>query len=76
MALLLFLQAVSTLRGGDTMTMSRCPYLDYESNSYISRSSDKYICKLTGQQMDYDDRKVEYTCNCSEYEKCPYYKNR
>lgn len=59
--------------------MARCPYLDYESNNYIFSSSDKYICKLTGQQMDVDDKKVKYTCNCGsgyEYEKCPYYKDR
>lgn len=58
------------------MTMSSCPYLDYESNNYIFRSSDKYICKITGQQMDVDDSKVKYTCNCSDYEDCYYYKNR
>ncbi len=59
--------------------MSRCPYLDYESNNYIFSSSDKYICKLSGQEMYTDDSKVKYTCNSdygSEYEKCPYYKDR
>lgn len=59
--------------------MSRCPYLDYESNNYIFSSSDKYICKLSGQEMYTDDSKIKYTCNSnngSEYEKCPYYKDR
>lgn len=59
--------------------MARCPYLDYESNNYIFSSSDKYICKLTGQEMYVDDSKVKYTCNSDygcEYENCPYYKDR
>lgn len=56
--------------------MARCPYLEYESNNPIFRSSDKYVCKLTGQQMDYDSKKVENTCDSSNHEQCPYYKNR
>lgn len=59
--------------------MARCPYLDYSSNSYFGTSGDKYICKLTGQEMDVDDTKVKYTCksDCDdEYEKCPVYKER
>ena len=59
--------------------MARCPYLEYESNKAVFRSSDKYICGLCGQQMDIDDSRVKYTCNPdygSEYEKCPVYKNR
>ncbi len=59
--------------------MARCPYLDYESNSYFGSSNDKYICKLTGMKMDIDDLKVKYTCKVEygeEYEKCPVFKDR
>lgn len=59
--------------------MTRCPYLDYESNTYIFNSFDKYICQLTGQKMDIDDSIVKHICNCDsgyEYEKCPFYKDR
>lgn len=59
--------------------MARCPYLDYESNSFFGNSSDKYICKLSGQEMYVDDVKVKYTCKCDNgdcYEKCPIYKDR
>lgn len=59
------------------MIMSSCPYLDYKSNTYgLFNSFDKYICKITGQQMDVDDSNVKYTCKCSDYVNCPYYKNR
>jgi len=43
--------------------MSRCSYLDYESDNSIGNSDDKYICKLCGQKMDVDSSKVKYTCN-------------
>lgn len=59
--------------------MARCPKLDYESNSLLFTSSDKYICSLTGIKMDVDDTKVKFVCNCDsgyEYEKCPIYQNR
>ena len=58
--------------------MSRCSYLDYESNNPISNSDDKYICKLCGQKMDVDSSKDKYTCNAEygdEYKKCPIYQN-
>jgi len=56
--------------------MARCPKLDYESNSLITSSSDKYICKLTGKKMDYDDAQVKHVCNADygdEYKKCDIY---
>ena len=59
--------------------MARCPYLDYESNSVFGNSNDKYICKLTGQEMDVDDTKVKYTCKADygdKYEDCQVYKDR
>ncbi len=57
--------------------MSRCPKLDYQSNSCFGNSSDKYICKITNQQMDVDSTIVKYTCNGSSdaYRECQYYKN-
>lgn len=57
--------------------MSRCPKLDYESNSFFGNSSDKYICKLTDKKMDVDDPKVKYTCKSDsddEYKKCDIYR--
>ncbi len=57
--------------------MARCPYLEYESNNYISTSDDKFICKLCGYRFDYDDSKVKYICNAEygeEYKKCDVYK--
>lgn len=59
--------------------MSRCYYLDYESNSTFGNSNDKYICKLCGKQFYVDDPQVKYTCKAEygdEYEKCPIYKER
>lgn len=59
--------------------MARCPKLDYESNSFIGNSSDKYICQITGLKMDLDDPKVKFVCksDCGyEYEKCPIYQSR
>lgn len=59
--------------------MARCPYLDYKSNSFWGNSSDKYICRLTSQQMDVDDSKVKYTCNADNddmYKKCQIYKEK
>lgn len=56
--------------------MSRCPKLDYESNSIFGNSGDKYICKLTGKLMDVDDPKVEHVCKADygdEYKKCDIY---
>ncbi|MCQ2497102.1 MAG: hypothetical protein MJ131_10990 [Lachnospiraceae bacterium] len=56
--------------------MARCPYLDYESNSIFGNSNDKFICKVTGQKMDVDDPKVEYTCKSDydeEYKNCSIY---
>ena len=51
--------------------MGRCPKLDFQSGYF-----DKYICKLTGQQMDTDDPKVKYTCKAEDdakYKKCEIY---
>ena len=59
--------------------MARCPYLDYESNSFLGNSNDMYMCKLTGQKMDVDDTKVKYTCKADygeEYERCPAFQDR
>jgi len=59
--------------------MARCPKLDYESNSLFGTSSDKYICTVTGQKMDIDDKKVKYVCNPSsgyDYEQCQIYRDR
>lgn len=59
--------------------MARCPYLDYESNSYFGNSSDKYICKLSGEKMYVDDPRVKNTCKAEygdNYEECPIYKRR
>ena len=59
--------------------MARCPYLDYESNSYFGNSGDKYICKLTGKKMDVDDLKVKFTCKVDydeEYRTCEIYKSK
>lgn len=58
--------------------MARCPYLDYESNSYWGNSTDKYICKECGREMYVDDPQVKYTCNADygeAYKDCPVYKN-
>ena len=38
--------------------MSRCTFLDYESNSYFGNCNDKYKCELTCLKMDVDDSKV------------------
>lgn len=57
--------------------MARCPYLDYESHRFIGTSDDRYICKLTGQEMYVDDVRVKYTCNADygeKYEDCQAYK--
>lgn len=59
--------------------MARCPYLDYESNSFFGNSNDKYICKLTGQVMDVDEVKVKYTCKSDygdKYEDCQIYRDK
>lgn len=59
--------------------MARCPYLDYESNSFFGNSRDKYICKLTGEKMDVDETKVKDICKVDysdKYEECPVYRNR
>ncbi len=59
--------------------MARCPYLDYESNSFFGNSNDKFICKLSGRKMDVDDSQVRYTCKADygdHYEDCPIYRNR
>lgn len=59
--------------------MARCPYLDYESNNYVFRTGDKYVCQLCGRKMDVDDSRVERVCNADygyNYEQCPYYQNR
>ncbi len=59
--------------------MARCPYLDYESNSYIGTSSDKYICKVTGERMYSDDYKANNYCKCDygeKYKSCPAYQSK
>ena len=60
--------------------MARCPYLEFiGSTSPFSLSSDNYLCKLSGQTMDFYSEKVKYTCNREygeEYYNCPVYKNR
>ena len=56
--------------------MSRCPKLDYESNSVWGPSSDKYICTLTGIRMDVDSGKVDRVCKSTcgdDYKNCPDY---
>ena len=56
--------------------MARCPFLDYESNSWFGNSSDKFICKCTGEKMDVDDSQVKYTCKTDygeDYKQCPTY---
>ena len=71
------LKQIHTLIGGKNM--SRCPYLDYESNSFFGNGGDKYICKLTCQEMDTDDSKVKYTCKNdydNKYEECQVYKDK
>lgn len=58
--------------------MARCPYLDFESHSYIWTADDKYICKECGREMDTDSSQVKYTCNAEygeHYKDCPIYKN-
>lgn len=59
--------------------MARCPYLDYESNSFFGNSNDKYICKLCGRKMDVNDSQVKYTCKADygdKYQDCDIYRNR
>lgn len=59
--------------------MARCPYLDYESNSFFGNSNDKYLCKLCGKQMYVDDPQVKYTCKADygeNYRDCSVYKDR
>ena len=59
--------------------MAKCPKLDYESNTIFFRTSDKYVCEVTGIKMDLDSPKVKYVCDAEcgyEYEKCPVYQNR
>lgn len=60
--------------------MARCPYLDYESSGALwGNSGDKYICKLTGAQMDVDSLKVKHMCKVDygeEYKCCPVYKEK
>lgn len=59
--------------------MARCPYLDYQSNSFFGSSNDRYICKLCRKQFDTRDLQVKYTCNADygeEYKKCPVYRDR
>ncbi len=59
--------------------MARCPFLDYESNSFFGNSRDKFICKECGRQMDVDSSQVKYTCNAEygdNYKDCPIYWNR
>ncbi|MDD6658873.1 MAG: hypothetical protein PUE60_02230 [Eubacteriales bacterium] len=57
--------------------MSRCPKLDYESNTIIGNSSDRYICTVTGMKMYVDDPKVECVCKGSNdaYYRCSIYEN-
>lgn len=59
--------------------MARCPYLEYESNSFFGSSSDKYICKLSGRRFETNDDHVKYTCNADygdHYKECQIYKDR
>ncbi|MBR3802834.1 MAG: hypothetical protein IKK37_05225 [Clostridia bacterium] len=56
--------------------MSRCPYLDYESNSFFGNSSDKYVCKLCGKKYDPYSAFVEQVCKKDygdEYKNCEIY---
>ncbi|MBO4787479.1 MAG: hypothetical protein J5531_01105 [Lachnospiraceae bacterium] len=58
--------------------MARCPYLDYESGSYLHSAYDKYICKACRKEMDKDDSQVKYVCKAEygeEYKNCPIYKD-
>ncbi|MBR2591312.1 MAG: hypothetical protein IKE65_10415 [Clostridia bacterium] len=58
--------------------MSRCPFLDYESNSLFGNSSDEYICKECGKHMPVDSSEVKYVCKAEygdEYKKCHIYQN-
>lgn len=57
--------------------MSRCPKLDYESNTFFGNCDDKYICTVTGSKMDVDSSYVEKVCkgSCDAYYNCPAYQN-
>lgn len=58
--------------------MSRCPYLDYESNSAFGNSSDKYICTKTQMKMDVDSSKVKFVCKADygdKYKECDIYQD-
>lgn len=56
--------------------MSRCPKLDYESNTLFGNYDDNYICKCTGQKMSVNDSKVNNYCKGSydAYRNCDIYK--
>ncbi len=57
--------------------MARCPYLDYKDAIWTSDC--KFICKVTGQQFDFDSSQVKYTCKVDygeEYKKCPAYQSK
>lgn len=59
--------------------MARCPKLDYDGRTLFGNSNDKFICTLTGVEMDVDSTKVKYVCKAEygeEYEKCPIYRDR
>mgnify|MGYP000901096737 CR=1 FL=1 len=56
--------------------MSRCPYLDYETNSFFFNTNDKYICKLIDLKIDVDDPKIKYLCKAEygdKYKECEIY---
>lgn len=63
----------------EVKSMSRCPKLDYESNTMFGNYSDKYVCLLTGMKMDVDDSRVKHVCKAAygdEYKKCPIYRDK
>ncbi|MDF2907557.1 MAG: hypothetical protein K0R34_2878 [Herbinix sp.] len=58
--------------------MSRCPKLEYESNTAFGNYNDEYVCTVTNKHMTVDSPQVKYTCKADygdEYKTCPIYKN-
>lgn len=62
----------------EVIGMSDCPYIDYDSRTIFGNYDDKYICKVTGIEMDVDSTKVKHICKGygDEYKNCPIYKDK